>query len=84
MHSRGSGISILKRGWTLFYAGVVPGERRGAGEGLLIAPWFSANVLDFTPVDERDVSLCLQVEECVLTVVYAYVPTGSSEYLSFL
>ena len=60
-HSSGSGTSLLERGWTLFYAGVVPGERRRAGVGLLIAPQLSANVLEFTPVDERVVSLCLRV-----------------------
>ena len=37
-HSSGSGTSLLERGWTLFYAGVVPGERWRAGVGLLIAP----------------------------------------------
>ena len=60
-HSSGSGTSLLERGWTLFYAGVAPGERRRAGVGLLIGPWLSANVLDFTQVDGRVASLCLQV-----------------------
>ena len=58
-YSSGSGTSLLERGWTLFYTGVVPGKRRRAGVGLLIAPQLSANVLEFTPVDERIVSLHL-------------------------
>ena len=52
-HSLGSGTSVLKRGWTSFYAGVFTGERRGAGVGSLIAPQLSANVLEFIPVDKR-------------------------------
>ena len=40
-------------GWTLFFAGVVPRDRRRAGVGLLMAPQFSARALEFTPVDER-------------------------------
>ena len=33
-HSSGSGTGLLERGWTLFHAGVVPGERRRAGVDL--------------------------------------------------
>ena len=40
-----SGTISLERGWTLYYAGVEKGERQKAGVGLLIAPWFAANVL---------------------------------------
>ena len=52
--------------------------------GLLIAPRFSANVLEFTPVDERVASLCLWVWEGVLTVVCANAPSSSSEFPPFL
>ena len=38
-HSSGSGTSLLQTGWTLFYAGVVP--------GVFPVPRFSANVLEF-------------------------------------
>ena len=62
-HSSGSGTSVLERGWTLFYAEVVPGERQRACVGLLIAHQLYANVLEFTPVDERVASLCLQIGE---------------------
>ena len=48
-HSSGSGTSLPEMGWTLFYAGVVPGERCRTVVGLLIAPWFTGNVLEFTP-----------------------------------
>ena len=53
MHSLGSGASLLEKGWTLLYAGVVPGERQRTGVGLLIALRLAANVLEFTLVDER-------------------------------
>ena len=36
--SMGSGTDLLQRGWTLFYSGVVQGERRRTGVGLVIAP----------------------------------------------
>ena len=52
--------------------------------GLLIAPWFSANVLEFTLLDERVVSLRLWVVERVLTMVCSYAPNSSSEYQHFL
>ena len=52
-------------------------SRRGL---LLIAPQFSANVLEFTPVDERVASLRLWAEEWVLTVVWTYAPKGHSGY----
>ena len=45
-HTLGSGTSLLERGWTLFYAGVVPGERGRAGVSLLMAPWLLVNVLE--------------------------------------
>ena len=83
-HSSGSGTQVLERGWTLFFAGVAPGERRRAGVGFLIAPRLSACTLGFTPVDERVASLRLRVGERVLTVVCAYAPNSSSEYPPFL
>ena len=48
--------------------------------GLLIAPWLSANVLEFTPVDERAASLCLYVGEMGLDSGLAYLPNSISEY----
>ncbi|KAL0200215.1 hypothetical protein M9458_003402, partial [Cirrhinus mrigala] len=55
-----------------------------AGVGLLIAPQLSRHVLEFTPVDERVVSLRLRVGDRSLTVVCAYGPNGSVEYPAFL
>lgn len=61
--------NLLQRGWTLYFAGVILGERLTAGMGLLIAPWPSACVLEFTPVAHWVVSLHFRVSERVLTVV---------------
>uniref|UniRef100_A0A8C6NR40 Endonuclease/exonuclease/phosphatase domain-containing protein n=1 Tax=Nothobranchius furzeri TaxID=105023 RepID=A0A8C6NR40_NOTFU len=83
-HSIGSGTQVLERGWTLSFAGVAPGERQRAGVGFSLAPRLSACVLGFTPGDERVASLRLRVGEWVLTVVCAYGPNISSEYLPFL
>ncbi|KAK3550807.1 hypothetical protein QTP70_005714 [Hemibagrus guttatus] len=84
MHSLGSGTQLLERGWTLFYSGVPHGERRWAGMGLLIAPQLSRHVLEFSPVNERVVSLRLQGGDRCLTVISAYGPNGSVEYPTFL
>ncbi len=83
-HGWGSGTTLLERGWTLHHSGVAHGERRRAGVGLLIAPKFSRHVLEFTPVNERVVSLRLRVGDRSLTVVCAYSPNGSVEYPAFL
>ncbi|KAK3571960.1 hypothetical protein QTP86_020484, partial [Hemibagrus guttatus] len=83
-HSLGSGTQLLERGWTLFFSGVPHGERRRAGVGLLIAPQLSRHVLEFSPVNERVVSLCLRAGDRCLTVVLAYGPNGSVEYPTFL
>ena len=83
-HSKGSGTSLLERGWTLFHSGVATGERRRAGMAILIAPRLGACMLEFTPVDERVASLRLRVGGRVLTVVCAYGPNSSSEYPPFL
>ncbi|KAL0152538.1 hypothetical protein M9458_052261 [Cirrhinus mrigala] len=83
-HILGSGTQLLERGWTLHYSGVACGERRRAGVGLLIAPQLSRFVLEFTPVNERVVSLRLRVGDRSLTVVCAYGPNGSVEYPAFL
>ncbi|KAK3556411.1 hypothetical protein QTP70_008102 [Hemibagrus guttatus] len=80
-HSLGSGTQLLERGWTLFFSGVPHGERRRAGVGLLIAPQLSRHVLEFSPVNERVVSLRLWAGDRCLTVVSAY---GSLEYPTFL
>ncbi|KAK3530440.1 hypothetical protein QTP86_024352 [Hemibagrus guttatus] len=80
----GSGTQLLERGWTLFFSGVPHGERRWAGVGLLIAPQISCHVLEFSPVNERVVSLCLWARDRCLTVVSAYGPNGSVEYPTFL
>ena len=66
-HSMGSGTDLLERGWTWSYSGVVQGQRRRAGVGLLTAPQLRACTLEFSPVDERVVSLDLQVREWALT-----------------
>ncbi|KAK3561638.1 hypothetical protein QTP86_011885 [Hemibagrus guttatus] len=83
-HSLGSGTQLLERGWTLFFSGVPHGERRRAGVGLLIAPQLSRHVLEFSPVNERVVSLRLRARDRCLTVVSAYGPNGSVEYPTFL
>ncbi|KAK3505944.1 hypothetical protein QTP70_018870, partial [Hemibagrus guttatus] len=83
-HSLGSGTQLLERGWTLFFSGVPHGERCRAGVGLLIAPQLSRHVLEFSPVNERVVSLCLRAGDRCLTVVSAYGPNGSVEYPTFL
>ncbi|KAK0138540.1 putative uncharacterized transposon-derived protein F52C9.6 [Merluccius polli] len=83
-HSKGSGTSLLKRGWTLFHSGVATGERRRAGVAILIAPRLGACMLEFTLVDEKVASLRLRVGGRILTVVCAYGPNSSSEYPPFL
>ncbi|KAK3559607.1 hypothetical protein QTP86_013549 [Hemibagrus guttatus] len=83
-HILGSGTQLLERGWTLVFSGVPHGERRQAGVGLLIAPQLSRHVLEFSPVNERIVSLRLRVGDRCLTVVLAYGPNGSVEYPTFL
>ncbi|KAK3530905.1 hypothetical protein QTP70_005451 [Hemibagrus guttatus] len=83
-HSLGSRTQLLERGWTLFFSGVPHGERRRAGVGLLIAPQLSRHVLEFSPVNERVVSLRLRAGDRCLTVVLAYGPNGSVEYPTFL
>ncbi|KAK3514608.1 hypothetical protein QTP70_021525, partial [Hemibagrus guttatus] len=82
--SLGSGTQLVERGWTLFFSGVPHGERHRAGVGLLIAPQLSRHVLEFSPVNERVVSLCLRARDRCLTVVSAYGPNGSVEYPTFL
>ena len=37
MHSKGSGTSLLERGWTVFHSGVATGERRRAGVAMFRA-----------------------------------------------
>ena len=59
------------------------------GVGIVTSPWLSAAMLEFTPVDERVASLCLRViggggGGGTLSVVCAYAPNRSSEYLTFL
>ncbi|TWW80939.1 hypothetical protein D4764_01G0007540 [Takifugu flavidus] len=83
-HGKGSGTSLLERGWTLYHSGVADGERRQAGVAILVAPHLSACVLEFTPVDERVASLRLRVGGRILTVVCAYGPNSSSAYPPFL
>ncbi|KAK3525086.1 hypothetical protein QTP86_014816, partial [Hemibagrus guttatus] len=83
-HSLGSGTQLLERGWTLFVSGVPHGERCRAGVGLLISPQLSCHVLEFSPVNERVVSLHLRAGDRCLTVVSAYGPNGSVEYPTFL
>ncbi|KAK3530526.1 hypothetical protein QTP86_027890 [Hemibagrus guttatus] len=70
-HSLGSGTQPLERGWTLFHSGVPH-------------PQFSCHVLEFSPVNERVVSLCLRAGDRCLTVVSAYGPSGSVEYPTIL
>ncbi|KAK3546900.1 hypothetical protein QTP86_003775 [Hemibagrus guttatus] len=83
-HSLGSGTQLLEKGWTLFFSGVPHGERHRAGVGLLIAPQLSRHVLEFSPVNERVVSLRLRAGDRCLTVVSAYGPNSSVEYPTFL
>ena len=52
--------------------------------GLLIAPRLSRHVLEFTPVNERVVSLRLRARDRFLTVVSAYGLNSSAEYPAFL
>ncbi|KAK3548413.1 hypothetical protein QTP70_012739 [Hemibagrus guttatus] len=83
-HSLGSGTQLLERGWTVFFSGVPHGERHQALVGLLLAQQLSHHVLEFSPVNERVVSLHLRAGDRCLTVVSAYGPNGSVEYPTFL
>ncbi|TWW73571.1 hypothetical protein D4764_15G0009650 [Takifugu flavidus] len=83
-HGKGSGTSLLERGWTLYHSGVADGERRRAGLAILVAPQLSACILEFTVVDERVASPRLWLGGRILTVVCAYGPNSSSAYPPFL
>ncbi|KAK3514313.1 hypothetical protein QTP70_013799 [Hemibagrus guttatus] len=83
-HSLSFGTQLLERGWTLFFSGVPHGERRRAGVGVLIAPQLRRHVLEFSPVNERVISLRLRAGDRCLTVVSAYGLNGSVEYPTFL
>jgi len=53
--------------------------------GTLTSPRLSTAVLEFSPVNERVVSMRLQVAGGkALTVVCAYAPNNSSEYPAFV
>ncbi|GAA6103500.1 uncharacterized protein LOC111191873 [Tachysurus ichikawai] len=80
--TRSQTAAVFERGWTLYYSGVARGERRRSGVGLLIAPQLSRHVLEFTPLNERVVSLRLRVG--AVTVICTYGPNGSVEYPTFL
>ncbi|TWW80180.1 hypothetical protein D4764_10G0012100 [Takifugu flavidus] len=82
--SKGSGTSLLERGWTLYHSGVADGERRQGGVAILVAPQLSACILEFTLVDERVASLRLRVGGRILTIVCAYGANSSSAYPPFL
>lgn len=51
--ARKSLTKLLERRWTLVQPGVALGERQQAGVGLIIASWFGARMLEFSPLDER-------------------------------
>jgi len=56
-HSTGSGTKLLKRGWTLSFSSVAQGVRCQVGVGILSSPRLSAALLEFSPVNERVVSM---------------------------
>lgn len=77
---RSSKFQPLPWSWTLHYSGVTPGEWQQAGVGLHRAPLHSQRELEFTPVNRRVISLCLQGGEVSLAVVCMYGPNSSTEY----
>lgn len=81
-HNLDSGTQFLERAWTLYFSGAARSVRWWAGVGLLIAPQLSSCVLEFNPVNERVTSLCLRVGDSSLTVISAYGPISTDEYLA--
>ena len=80
-HSKGSGTSLLERGWTLFHSGVATGERRRAGVAILIAPRLGALYVGVYPGGREgslpppsgggtgpDCCLCLWVQTAVQSI----------------
>lgn len=57
-------------------------DRQWVEVGILVTPWFGATTLRFSMLDERVPSLCLQIVELVLTVIYLYVLNDNSVYLT--
>ncbi|KAK3528482.1 hypothetical protein QTP70_000305 [Hemibagrus guttatus] len=71
--------------YRLEIVGLASTHSLGSGTQLLErAPQLSRHVLEFSPVNERVVSLRLRAEDRRLTVVSAYGPNGSVEYPTFL
>lgn len=61
--------NCLQRGWTLYFARAILGERLTAAIGLPIASWRPACVLEFSLVADWVVFLHFRVSERVLAVV---------------
>lgn len=81
----GSGIRLPERDWTLYYSRIDPGERPQAGVGILSSPQLSGSVLEFSAVNKRVASIGLEVAGGkVFSVVVAYEPNCSKDYLAFL
>ncbi|KAK3554961.1 hypothetical protein QTP86_001863 [Hemibagrus guttatus] len=71
--------------YRLEIVGLASTHSLGSGTQLLErAPQLSCHVLEFSPVNERVVSLRLRARDRCLTVVLAYGPNGSVEYPTFL
>ncbi|KAK3563728.1 hypothetical protein QTP86_034452 [Hemibagrus guttatus] len=71
--------------YRLEIVGLASTHSLGSGTQLLErAPQLSRHVLEFSPVNERVVSLCLRARDRCLTVVLAYGLNGSVEYPTFL
>ncbi|KAK3523520.1 hypothetical protein QTP70_001888 [Hemibagrus guttatus] len=78
-------MSACGMGSLHIWKGTINAESLGSGTQLLErAPQLSRYVLEFSPVNERVVSLRLRAGDRCLTVVSAYGPNGSVEYPTFL
>lgn len=69
-HYSGSRTRLIERGWTRFFSGVVPGERRRVG--IFTSRWPSSSVLEFSAVNERVAAMQLHPEWCFVIACHGW------------
>lgn len=75
----GNGKIVTTDNYTFLYSGIGENETHQYGVAILIAANLKSNIIEWDPINERIITMRINLNENIITVIQCYAPTEGSE-----